>query len=108
MINILAIPTEKYASCVDASKRVRWDIDRDIIRGRDFEMDQKLLPDSISGIQRFEFLDPREARLLSQIQGRTLREHVRSGGTLHQLQDSGTEPTSLDWRSSGAGGAGAL
>ena len=71
MINILAIPTEKYASCVDASKRVRWDIDRDIIRGRDFEMDQKLLPDSISGIQRFEFLDPREARLLSQIQGRT-------------------------------------
>src|SRR5678809_668729 len=71
MINAVAIQTEKYASCVDASKRVRWDIDRDIIRGRDFEMDQKLLPDSISGIQRFEFLDPQEARLLSQIQGRT-------------------------------------
>jgi len=71
MINIVETQTEKYASCVDASKRVRWDIDRDIIRGRDFEMDYKLLPDSISGIQRFEFLDPREARLLSQIQGRT-------------------------------------
>src|SRR6476619_2325651 len=71
MINILAMPTEKYASCVEASKRVRWDIDRDIIRGRDFEMDYKLLPDSISGIQRFEFLHPQEARLLSQIQGRT-------------------------------------
>ena len=71
MINIMAIRTEKYASCVEASKRVRWDIDRDIIRGRDFEMDHKLLPDAISGIQRFEFLDPKEARLLSQIQGRT-------------------------------------
>jgi hypothetical protein len=71
MINILAIQTEKYASCVDASKRVRWDIDGDIIRGRDFEMGHKLLPDSISGIQRLEFLDPKEARLLSQIQGRT-------------------------------------
>lgn len=71
MINILAIQTEQYASCVRASKRVRWDIDADIIRGRDFEMDHKLLPDSISGIQRFEFLDQQEARLLSQIQGRT-------------------------------------
>jgi len=67
----MAIQTEKYASCVDASKRVRWDIDRDILRGRDFDMGHKLLPDSISGIQRFEFLDPHEARLLSQIQGRT-------------------------------------
>src|SRR6476661_7708803 len=71
MNDILAIPTEQYASCVEASKRVRWDIDRDIIRGRDFETGHKLLPDSISGIQRFGFLDPQEARLLSQIQGRT-------------------------------------
>ena len=71
MINISGIRTQQYASCVEASKRVRWDIDRDVIRGRTFEMDRKLLPDSISGIQRFEFLDPQEARLLSQIQGRT-------------------------------------
>jgi hypothetical protein len=34
-------------------------------------MAHKLLPDSISGIQRFEFLDEQEARILSQIQGRT-------------------------------------
>jgi hypothetical protein len=68
---ILPIQTEQYASCVGASKRVRWDIDRDIIRGRDFDPNHKLLPDSISGIQRFEFLDEQEARMLSQIQGRT-------------------------------------
>ena len=71
MINISGIQTQQYASCVEASKRVRWDIDRDVIRGRNFEMDRKLLPDSISGIQRFKFLDTQEARLLSQIQGRT-------------------------------------
>jgi hypothetical protein len=71
MTTILPIQTEQYASCVGASKRVRWDIDRDIIRGRNFDPDHKLLPDSISGIQHFEFLDEQEARMLSQIQGRT-------------------------------------
>lgn len=71
MTNILPVQTEQYASCVGASKRVRWEIDRDIIRGRGFDLDQKFLPDSISGIHRFEFLDQQEARLLSQIQGRT-------------------------------------
>ena len=71
MTSALPIQTERYASTVNASKRVRWDIDRDVIRGREFEMDRKLLPDSISGIRQFEFLDEHEARLLSQIQGRT-------------------------------------
>lgn len=71
MIDTLATPTDKYASCVDASKRVRWEIDRDVIRGRAFDPNDKLLPDSISGIHTFNFLDQPEARLLSQIQGRT-------------------------------------
>jgi hypothetical protein len=71
MTTAFPIQTEHYASTVAASKRVRWDIDRDVIRGRDFDMDHKLLPDSISGIQQFEFLDEPEARMLSQIQGRT-------------------------------------
>ena len=71
MTTAYPVQTEKYASCVDASKRVRWDIDRDVIRGRDFDLDQKFLPDSISGIQKLEFLDEQQARLLSQIQGRT-------------------------------------
>ena len=62
MTTTFPIQTEQYASCVEASKRVRWDIDRDVIRGRDFDMDHKLLPDSISGIQRFEFLDDRRKR----------------------------------------------
>jgi hypothetical protein len=28
---------ERYARCVQISKRVRWDIDEDIIRGRRFD-----------------------------------------------------------------------
>ena len=63
--------TEQYAQCVNASKRVRWDIDRDVLRGRDFDTSQKFLPDSISGVHQLEFLSEDEALFLSQIQGRT-------------------------------------
>jgi hypothetical protein len=71
MTTTLPIQSEQYAICVEASKRVRWAIDADVIRGRDFDTTHKLLPDSISGIQQFEFLDEQQARILSQIQGRT-------------------------------------
>ena len=71
MTNTIPIQTEQYASCVRASKRVRWDIDEDIIRGREFDTSQKFLPDSISRIHQLEFLSEDEARFLSQIQGRT-------------------------------------
>lgn len=63
--------TSRYAKCIEASKRIRWDIDRDVIRGRDFDISRKFLPDAISRIDRLAFLSDREKRLLSQIQGRT-------------------------------------
>jgi hypothetical protein len=50
---------------------VRWDIDDDVIRGRRFDVRQKFLPDSLSKVSQFEFLNPDEQRFLSQIQGRT-------------------------------------
>jgi len=65
------IDTERYAKCIEVSRRVRWDIDRDIIRGRTFDFSQKFLPDAISKVGQLEFLDTGEKRLLSQIQGRT-------------------------------------
>ncbi|HSQ85838.1 MAG TPA: hypothetical protein VLM43_14055, partial [Desulfobacterales bacterium] len=55
----------------EVSKRVRWDIDNDVIRGRKFDFSQKFLPDGISKVDQLEFLDDDEKRLLSQIQGRT-------------------------------------
>ena len=62
---------EGYAKCVEVSKRVRWDIDRDVIRGRRFDFDRKFLPDGISKVGRMAFLTLRERRLMSQVQGRT-------------------------------------
>lgn len=66
-----SIDVERYAKCIEVSKRVRWDIDKDVIRGRNFDFSQKFLPDGISKIDQLDFLNNDEKRLLSQIQGRT-------------------------------------
>jgi len=63
--------SNRYAKCVEVSKRIRWDIDRDVIRGREFEVSKKFLPDGLSQIESLPFLDADEKRLMSQIQGRT-------------------------------------
>ena len=63
--------TERYARCVEISKRIRWDIDQDVIRGRKFDFEQKFLPDALSKVDQIEFLSSDQQRLLSQIQGRT-------------------------------------
>ena len=63
--------TDRYARCIETSKRIRWDIDRDVIRGRSFDFGKKFLPDGLSKVDELAFLQPAEARLLSQIQGRT-------------------------------------
>jgi hypothetical protein len=63
--------TARYARCLENSRRVRWDIDKDVIRGREFDFSGHFLPDGLSMISRLDFLDPADARLLSQIQGRT-------------------------------------
>jgi len=62
---------QRYAKCIEVSKRIRWDIDRDVIRGRRFDFSRKFLPDGISKANELEFLSHDERRLLSQIQGRT-------------------------------------
>lgn len=63
--------SDRYARCIAASKRIRWDIDQDVIRGREFDYDQKFLPDSLSKVNELEFLNFEQQRFLSQIQGRT-------------------------------------
>jgi hypothetical protein len=65
------VNSARYARAVEVSKRVRWDIDRDVIRDREFDFTKKFLPDGLSFVDRLEFLDARERRLLSQIQGRS-------------------------------------
>ena len=42
--------SSRYAKCVEVSKRIRWDIDRDVIRGRTFDFSKKFLPDGLSKV----------------------------------------------------------
>jgi hypothetical protein len=65
------ISSEPYARCIATSQRVRWDIDKDVIRGRTFDIEHTFLPDGLSKVQELEFLTPKEKQYLSQIQGRT-------------------------------------
>jgi hypothetical protein len=62
---------QRYAKCIEVSKRIRWDIESDVIRGRSFDFSNKFLPDGLSKVQELGFISDTEKRLLSQIQGRT-------------------------------------
>src|ERR1044071_1242265 len=66
-----AISTDRYARCIQFSKRVHWDIDEDVIRGRRFDSADKFLPDGLALVGAFTTLSPGEKRFVSQIQGRT-------------------------------------
>jgi len=63
--------SERYARCIQTSKRVRWDIEEDVIRGRRFDTAHKFLPDGLSLAGEFTTLSAGEKRFVSQIQGRT-------------------------------------
>ena len=65
------VDSARYAKVVKVSKRIRWDIDRDVIRQREFDFTKKFLPDGLSKVDRLDFLAASDQRLLSQIQGRT-------------------------------------
>ena len=63
--------SDRYARCIQTSKRVRWDVDEDVIRGRRFDNTHKFLPDGLSLADAFTTLTADEKRFVSQIQGRT-------------------------------------
>ena len=65
------VDSARYAKVVEVSKRIAWDIDRDVIRGRSFDFAKRFLPDGLSKVDRLDFLSANDRRLLSQIQGRT-------------------------------------
>jgi len=63
--------TGRYARVVANSKRIRWDIEKDVIRGREFDLNKKFLPDGLSKVNDLHFLTADEKRFFSQVQGRT-------------------------------------
>jgi hypothetical protein len=70
--NTLESTTERrYGKCIENSRKVGWDINKDVIRGREFDYTGHFLPDGLSMVSRLKFLSSDDARLLSQIQGRT-------------------------------------
>ena len=63
--------TTGYARCITASKKIRWDIDADVIRGRTLDASLDFLPKGLSLVDELPFLADRERRFMSQVQGRT-------------------------------------
>jgi hypothetical protein len=70
-MNTLTAPHGSYAKVIEVSKRVRWEIERDVIRGRHFDYARTFLPDGLSLAGELTFLNAADQRLLSQVQGRT-------------------------------------
>ena len=63
--------TRKYARVIEASQRVRWEIERDVICGRSFDYGRTFLPAGLSLVDEVAFLAEADRRFLSQVQGRT-------------------------------------
>ena len=61
----------RYVRCIKASKRVRWDIDADVFRGRTFDFSRKFLPDGLTKVHDLGFLTADDKRVMSHVQGRT-------------------------------------
>ncbi|MFL9911326.1 hypothetical protein [Paraburkholderia sp. RL17-337-BIB-A] len=70
-------PSARYAKCIEVSRRIRWDIDRDVIRGRQLDPVHKFLPDGLAQVDRLPFLTPAQRLLMSQVQGRTYANMFR-------------------------------
>lgn len=71
MISAITTPTARYAKVIEVSRRVNWDTDRDLLRGRRFDYTKTFLPSGLSLANEIPFLTPDDQRLLSQVQGRT-------------------------------------
>ena len=61
----------RYARVIEVSQRVRWEIERDVIRGRHFDYTRSFLPAGLSLVNEIGFLNSADKRLLSQVQGRS-------------------------------------
>ena len=67
----LSLATATYAKAIANSQRVRWEIDRDVIRGRRLDFDKAFLPAGLSLVDELSFLDATDRRAFSHVQGRT-------------------------------------
>jgi hypothetical protein len=66
-----SLSTDSYAKVIANSKRVRWDIEDDVLRGRRFDLAKPFLPGGLSLAGELPFLREGDRRLFSQVQGRS-------------------------------------
>ncbi|MBX3605405.1 MAG: hypothetical protein KF788_09040 [Piscinibacter sp.] len=60
-----------YTKVIANSKRVRWDIEHDVLRGRRFDLGKPFLPAGLSLAGELPFLRDADRRFFSQVQGRS-------------------------------------
>lgn len=84
------VDTSRYAKCVKVSKRVRFDIERNVVRGRTFDVSTKFLPDGLSKGNELPFLTADDFLLSGP--GPHVCQHLRAGGALHRAQDLECQP----------------
>jgi hypothetical protein len=70
-MNTASAPLTSHGKVIEVSKRVRWEIEHDLIRGRHFDYSRTFLPAGLSLVNELGFLNAADQRLLSQVQGRT-------------------------------------
>jgi hypothetical protein len=68
---VIESTSSKYLRAVAASKRARWELEHDVLRGRVLEQEHKYLPDGLSLANSLDFLSLSERRFMSQVQGRS-------------------------------------
>ncbi|HEY6513654.1 MAG TPA: hypothetical protein VI032_16865 [Burkholderiaceae bacterium] len=66
-----SVSAGSYAKAIANSKRVRWDIEADVVRGRRFDLNKPFLPGGLSLAGELPFLQHGDRRLFSQVQGRS-------------------------------------
>ncbi len=104
----LAVDTQRYAKCIEVSKRIRWDIDRDLIRGREFDFSKKFLPDGLSKVEQLQFLSADQKRFFSHVQGRTYANMFALVERFIGAKGDRPQSHSCAWRPSCIRGAGSL
>ena len=62
---LAATDTARYARTIEVSNRIRWDIDRDVIRGREFDLVHAFAPDRLSLIDEIADISAERRRFLN-------------------------------------------
>lgn len=67
----MSVNTSMYKQCMSHAQRINWDIEEDVIRSRELDINDRFLPDGLSLAAKLHFLDEQGRRFFGQVQGRS-------------------------------------